>query len=142
MAGYPAVTWLLIRRHSVPAFVRHMAATRAPEFAKRVLWVDVLTMAQREGIQVRVVKLPNWQRARLVRLGQHVFIQVNRAMSRAEQTVHAVHELVHFWRDDPGLACYYSDGGRGDNEEFADIVAWLVTSPAREFVDQLPEREK
>ena len=45
------------------------------------------------------------------------------------------------WRDDPGVPSYYADGKTGGKrDEFADIFAWLVTSPAR--VQVKGEREE
>jgi hypothetical protein len=128
------VTWRWFRRHSVPVFIRRMVP-RHPELARVVLWDDFVRMAQREKIAVRVVALPDAQKARLVRVGQHVFIQLNRLLSRDERTIWGMHELCHFWRDDPGVPCYYGDEhSQEPEEEFADVFAWAVTSYARVHV--------
>lgn len=133
--------WLVVRRHGVTAFIRTMGE-RHPELKRLVLWDDMLRMANREGIFVRTVALPSAVKARLVRCGERAFIQINANLRREEQTIHGMHELVHFWRDDPGVACYYSDEiSQATNEDFADIVAWAVTSPARVHVPGLREED-
>jgi hypothetical protein len=54
-----------------------------------------------------------------------------------------VHELCHYWRDDPGVMSYYSDdvGPSSAREEFADLFAWLVTSPARVHIKGVREED-
>ena len=53
-----------------------------------------------------------------------------------------MHELCHFWRDDPGVPSYHSDGETGGaRDEFADIFAWLVTSPARVHMKGVREED-
>ncbi len=45
-----------------------------------------------------------------------------------------MHELCHFWRDDPGHSCYYvnDDHIPSDSELFADLFALVVTCRAPE----------
>lgn len=120
-----------LRRSSVPLFVRQVAV-RHPELRQVVTFNDMLTIAVRERISVRVVNFPDAQHGRLVRIWGRPFIMLNRQSTRAEQTMAGMHELCHFWRDDPGAVSYFSDGETGGaRDEFADIFAWLVTSPAR-----------
>lgn len=108
-----------------------------PELRDVVQFDAFLRMAQREHVTVRVVELPPQQKGRTVRFAGRVFIQINRAMTRAEQTTTGMHELCHVWRDDPGVAAYYSDSVTGGSCcQFADIFAWFVTSPARPFFDR------
>lgn len=134
MAGHPAVSWRWFRRQSVPSFIRTLVP-RHPELVRVVLWDDFVRIAERERISVRVVAMPEGQKGRLLRIGQHVFIQLNRLLSRDERTAWGMHELCHFWRDDPGVPCYYGDEySQQPREEFADIFAWAVTSPARVYV--------
>jgi hypothetical protein len=130
-----------LRRASVPAFIRRMAA-KHPELERVVSFDDMTRMAQREGIVVRTVDFPASQRGRLMRLWNHPYILLNRAMTRAEQTMDGMHELCHWWRDDPGAASFYSDGETGGpRDEFADIFAWTVTSPAREHLRGVREQD-
>lgn len=138
--------WMLtsreaLRRASVPAFVRRMA-DRHPELQRVVGFKQMLTMAQRDGVIVRLDKMPVHQHGRLVRLWNQPYVLINRRITRAEQTMAGMHELCHFWRDDPGVASYYSDGDTGGaRDEFADIFAWTVTSPARAFIKGVREED-
>lgn len=139
----PARTPLLdrqqLRRRSVPAFIRVMAE-RHPELRRQVGYGEFMAIAAREGIAVRV--LPLSHPARLLRIGDKVFIQLSEHASRKERTVLGMHELCHFWRDDPGQPCYYSDEhDLRPLEEFADVFAWCVTSPARVHVRGLREED-
>lgn len=123
-----------LRRTSVTGFVRRMAE-RHPELRDVVQFRDMFRMAQRDGVLVRLVRFPNSQHGRLARVMGHPFVMINRRSTRAEQTMAGMHELCHFWRDDPGVSSYYSDGETGGpRDEFADIFAWLVTSPARVYI--------
>ena len=122
-------SWRALRRRSVPRFIREMLP-KHPELADVVTWEDFTRMANREGIAVRVVAgLP--RKARLVRFGAHVVVQVSRELTRADRTLWGMHELCHFWRDDPGVMCYHATDGDDESEDFANIFAWTVTSPAR-----------
>lgn len=121
-----SVEW---RKWSVPRFVRKMTE-RHPELARQVLWPGFLAIAQREGVFVRVERLST--AARLLRFGSDVYIQLNRSLEPNARTVFGMHELCHFWRDDPGEPCYYADDySQHPREEFADIFAWYVTTPDR-----------
>lgn len=130
-----------LRRSSVSGFVRRMAE-RHPELTKVVGFREMMAMAKRDGVTVQLVSMPAAQHGQLLRIWGDVFVQINRKLTRAEQTATGMHELCHFWRDDPGVACYYSDGETGGaRDEFADIFAWTVTSPARVHVPGLREED-
>jgi hypothetical protein len=135
------LSWRQIRRRSVPAFLRAMAE-KHPELRRQVLWDDAVRIAQREGVSVRVVPLS--RPARLLRVGAYVCIQVSRSITdRTLRTRYAMHELCHFWRDDPGEPCYYAeeDAVASESEDFADVFAWLTTSPARVHIRGLSDSE-
>jgi hypothetical protein len=108
---------------------------RHPELERQILWPDVVRICERERIFLRVERLA--VNARLLRYGQDVYIQINRLLDQKARTIFAMHELCHFWRDDPGEMCYYADDhSTHPREEFADVFAWFVTSPHRpELVD-------
>lgn len=126
---------LINKRLNIPTFVRTMAA-RHPELRDIVSFDDMVRMAHRDGVAVRSVRLPNWQKGRAFAIGQHMHIRLNRSLSRHEQTVAGMHELCHLWRDGIRLAPYYSDEVTGGAScEFADIFAWYVTSAARPLFD-------
>lgn len=119
------------RRWSVPILVRRLSKQH-PELLRPVVWPDVRVMCHREGIAIYHVAAPF--AGRLLRAGRFVAVQLNRKLSEAERTVVALHELAHFWRDDPGEPAYYLDLGdrrQDPREEFADIFAWYVTTPHR-----------
>ena len=134
--------WRYLRRRSTPALIRHLAK-RHPELVRPCVWDDFVRIAEREEIVVRVVELPPWQQARMVRFGQRPFIQLSKRLTRDERTVVGFHELAHFWRDDPGVACYHAeqDDRCHPREDFADIFAWAVTSPARQHVPGIREED-
>lgn len=120
---------ILVRRPSVARFTRRMAR-RHPELERQVLWSDVQVMCGREGILIQ--RVPMATNARLVRYGPAVGLQLNRQLNEKARTVFAMHELCHFWRDDPGEPCFYADDySKHPREEFADIFAWYVTTPDR-----------
>jgi hypothetical protein len=109
-------------------------AGRHPELHRQVRWSDFEAICAREKIIVRIVALS--RPARLVRFGQHVCIQINRAVhSSMLRTRYGMHELSHFWRDDPGEACYHAEEEwvASESEDFADLFAWQTTSPAGKF---------
>lgn len=116
-------------------------AQRHPELRRPVVWEGFTAIAQREGIRVRVVPLA--RPARLLRIGHRVFIQINESLTRYQRTLYGMHELCHFWRDDPGEPCYYAeeDGVPSAAEEFADIFAWAVTTEARQFIRGIREED-
>lgn len=86
-------------------------------------------MAVREGVRVQL--LPLSRPARLLRLGQHVSIQINRALDMTARARFGMHELCHFWRDDIGQPCYHAEDEwvASELEDFAETFAWVVTSP-------------
>ncbi len=122
------------RRWSVPALVRELAP-RHPELLRPVALDEARAIAQREGIRLIVVRLPERIRGRLVRIGERLWIQIGRHIPKHERHIVIMHELAHFWRDDPGLMTAYMDDETVDPmEEFCEVFAWAVTSPAREYV--------
>lgn len=128
-----------LRRRNVVAFI-HKMARRHPELAHAVTFRQFLTIARRERVTVMI--LPLSRPARLVRIGAHAFIQINKALKPDEQCVYGFHELCHFWRDDPGEACYNAEEDIETPEEhFADVFAWVVTSPARVFIPGLRDED-
>jgi Zn-dependent peptidase ImmA (M78 family) len=131
-----------LRRSSPAALVRKMAE-RHPELRAIVGMPQLLAITDREGILVRFVDYSRSQHARLVRVYDQTFILINRQLSQAEQVMGGVHELCHYWRDDPGVMSYYSDdvGPSSAREEFADLFAWLVTSPARVHIKGVREED-
>lgn len=129
--GRRVIAWQHRRRWSVPVFTARMAGQH-PELGRQVRWADARRIAEREGILIQSVPLS--ADARLLRIGQLPVLQVRRGLGEKARTVAVMHELAHFWRDDPGEAAYYSDEGdrrQDPREEFADIFAWYVTSPHR-----------
>ena len=102
--------------------------------------VEACAMAERERVRIAVTELPECVRGRLIRVFDEVWIRIGRHVPESERHIVIMHELAHFWRDDPGVMCAYCDDQVvNEAEEFADIFAWAVTSPARGFV--LRERE-
>jgi hypothetical protein len=130
------VRWQQRRRWSVPVFVRRMSA-RHPELECQVSWRDAMAIAEREGILVHFVRLST--HGRLLRVGGTPVLQLQRGLSEKSRTIVALHELAHFWRDDPGEPCYYSGTDSQDSrEEFADVFAWYVTTPHRPQLREEP----
>jgi hypothetical protein len=122
-----------MRRRSYIGFLRAMVARGHEELKRPVSWDDAVRIAHREGISVRVVPLS--RPAQLLRIGQRVFAQVSDRIPHEQRARELVHELTHFWRDDPGVACYHSEEEwvESEQEDFANIFAWLVTSPHRDI---------
>jgi hypothetical protein len=113
---------------------------RHPELRRQVTYAEFTTIAAREGIPIRVGRLS--RPARLIRYGHYVEIQLSEDLDHKERTVRGMHELCHFWRDDPGQPCYYADEEVNEPlERFADTFAWFVTSTARPFVRGLREED-
>lgn len=106
-------------------------AVRHPELLRQVHWSDVRTIAAREGLGVR--RLPLSRPGRLVRFGERWEIQLSDELNESERAVVGVHELVHYWRDrmdEPAI--YASEEWEHDpKEDFANLAAWYLTSPAR-----------
>lgn len=129
-----------LRRKSVAHFIR-MIAERHPEMREPVTWEAFEAIAKRERIDVQLGILS--RPGRLIRMGQHVFIQIDRRLTLAQRTTAALHELCHLWRDDPGEVCYHveDDAFVSPAEEFADIFAWVATSPARVFLPGLRDED-
>lgn len=129
-----------LRRKSVPVFIRQMAG-RHRELREPVTYEGFIAIAKREAVSVRVAELS--RPARLIRVGQWPCIQLNRSLGYGQRAVYGMHELCHFWRDDPGEPCYNfeDDALISDAEEFADIFAWVVTSPARIFLPGLRDED-
>lgn len=132
--------WRDVRRYGVLPFI-HRMAKRHPELARPVLWMDFVRMAKRDGVCVRVLELS--RPARLLRYGRDVCIQLRSTSSRSERTVYGMHEMCHVWRDDPGRAFYHAEDEAvgSPSEDFADLFAWVVTSPARIYQPGLREED-
>jgi hypothetical protein len=137
--GVAFVTKAPIQSLGVVEFAKAMSA-RHSELRVTVGWSEFTAMALRDHISVRVVALS--RPARLLRLGNRVGIQLNRDLDRTRQTREGMHELCHYWRDDLGEGCIYSDDEtlQQPREDFAETFAWYVTSPARVFVDGIKRR--
>lgn len=121
------------RRLSVPRLVREQIL-RHPELAVPVTLREARAIAARERVGIVVTPLPNRIRGRLTRVGERVWIHVGRHVPKGEWHIVLMHELAHLWRDDPGIMCAYSDDETVNAmEEFCDVFAWAVTSPAREY---------
>lgn len=119
------------RQAAVIAFVRQKSE-RHPELRRPVAWADVVRIAKRDGVLLRVCRLS--RPARLIRYDRHICIQVNEALARPARALYALHELCHVWRDDPGQGCYHADdeAQSSPSEEFADTFAWMVTSGSQQ----------
>lgn len=144
-AGHPPVSdfvpgWRELRRFDVVPFIHEMAR-RHPELARPVVWIDFVRMAKRDGIRVSVIGLS--RPARLIRFEGCVCIQLRSSLNRSERTKYGMHELCHAWRDDPGRSFYHAEeaGVRSPSEDFADLFAWVVTSPARVYQPGLREED-
>ena len=139
-------SWMLtsrarLRRATVQGFVRTMAE-KHPELQRVVGFREMMAIAKREGVVVKLDRLPEFQHGRLIRLWNQPYVLLNRRITRAQQTMAGMHELCHFWRDDPGVASYYSDGETGGKrDEFADLFAWIVASPARVHIKGVREED-
>ena len=92
-----------LRKRSVPHLIRTLAA-RHPELTEPVTFDGFRAIAKREHITVQLVLLS--RPGRLLRIGEHVFIQLDKRLSVTDRTLAGMHEMCHFWRDDPGEACY------------------------------------
>lgn len=133
--------WLSLRRHDVVRFIQLMVE-RHPELARPVVWDGFVRMAARDGVNVRT--LPLSRPARLLRYGRQVCIQLNRGLSRTARTTYGMHELCHLWRDDPGQSFYHvaeDETLLSESEDFADLFAWVVTSPARVYQPGLRQED-
>src|SRR5689334_20810826 len=107
-------------------------AERHPELLRQLRWSDVRTIARREGIAVRRTALS--RPGRLVRYGQQWEIQVSDELDESARTVVGAHELVHFLRDRMDESAIYAaseEWERDPKEDFANVVAWYLTSPNR-----------
>lgn len=143
MSGYRIESipeWRSLRRHDVVRFI-HQMAKRHPELTSPVVWDGFVRMAARDGIRVRA--LPLSRPARLLRYGRYVCIQLDQRQNRTARTTYGMHELCHAWRDDPGRAFYHADDEvlTPPSEDFADLFARVVTSPARIFLPGLREED-
>lgn len=129
----PFVSRRALRRKSVLRFVAALSE-RHPEMRQTVTWEAFEAIARRERIVVMLGVLS--RPGRLVRIGDHAYIQLDRRQTLAARTTAAMHELCHFWRDDPGEVCYHveDDIESSDAENFADVFAWVTTSPAGVFL--------
>lgn len=115
-------------------FTRRMSLVHG-ELERPVTWGAFCSIAMRCKIAVRILEMSH--PARLVRLGNHVGIQIKRGLDRTLQTRYGMHEMWHFWNDEIREACVYADDEtvRHPREDSADLFAWYVTSPARIFLE-------
>lgn len=104
---------------------------RHPELRRQVHWPDVRVIARREGVRLR--RLPLSRPGRLVRFGRTWEIQISDELDMSARAVVGVHELVHYWRDRMEEPAIYASEEWADDpkEDFANLVAWYLTSPAR-----------
>ena len=117
--------------HEIEAFVRQHAP-RHPELLRQVHWPEVRAIAKRECIAVR--RVPLSRPGRLVRFGGAWEIQISDELDLTARAVVGVHELVHYWRDRLDESAIYSaseEWERDPKEDFANVVAWYLTSPNR-----------
>lgn len=106
-------------------------ATHHLELRQPLAFTDVFSIALREHIPIRVMPLS--RPARLLRLGQHVAIQINALEPSRQWATYGMHELCHYWRDDAGELCYHADVAwlESPSEDFAETFAWHVTQNPR-----------
>lgn len=121
--------------NEIEAFVQEQGA-RHPELLRRVQWPEVRAIATREGVTIRITPLA--RPARLVRYGRTWEIQINEDLNHAARAFYGTHELVHYWRDREDEPTHYAgeDWEHDPKEDFANMVAWYLTSTAREFYDR------
>jgi hypothetical protein len=106
-------------------------AVRHPELRRQIHWPQVRTIARREGVRVR--RLPLSRPGRLVRFGRSWEIQLSDELTPTELAVVGTHELVHYWRDREDESAFYSgeEWEPDSKEDFANLVAWYLTTPHR-----------
>lgn len=121
----------LKRKDYIP-FLHAMARVH-PELKRPVGWVEFIAICQRESITVRVRDLGGGQAAELVRLWGRVFIVINENTEKKERAQLGMHELTHYWRDDPKMPVYYAtaDWRNSPEEDFANVFSWMVTTTPR-----------
>jgi hypothetical protein len=132
---------LVSRRRSVVALARRLAV-RFPQFDRSIGWRDVEEICQREHIAIRVRSLPPGEKGWLVRVDSYVTIRLSRLLTKQEKLWTAVHELCHYFSDDPGEMCRYAADSheQSDTEEFCERFAWYCVDPgAREFLQRWRE---
>jgi hypothetical protein len=106
-------------------------ASEHPELRQPIAFPDVFSIALRENLPIRVMPLS--RPARLLRLGEHVVIQINSREPSRQWATYGMHELCHYWRDDAGELCYHADVAwrESPSEDFAETFAWHVTQNPR-----------
>lgn len=114
----------------IEEFVAQHSA-RHPELLRQVQWPDIRRIAAREGVPVR--RLPLSRPGRLVRFDRRWEIQLSDQLNQTELAVVGAHELVHYLRDrEEEPAIYAGEEWAADPvEDFANLAAWYLTSPAR-----------
>jgi len=132
---------LLVPRPRSVARLHRRYRLRHPELEAPVTWASAQAIAAREHITVRVRTLPGRETGRLVRLGPHVSIHLSRRLPEHDRASVMMHELCHYWSDDPGEMCYFNDEGEPNAvEEFCERFAWYCVDPnAREFLNRWRE---
>jgi len=128
------------KRRSVLALFRRVAG-RHPELEAPVTWRVFEEIAAREHIVVRIRQLPEGRTGMLVRVGDDVVMFLSRLLKPNERLWVAMHEMAHFWADDPGEVCYYNiESDKSESEEFCERFAWYCVDPgAREFLHRWRE---
>lgn len=106
-------------------------STRHEELKRPVALPDMHRMAERERIVIQYLELP--RPARLLRVGEAPYIQINRKEPARLWATYGMHELCHFWRDDPGEPCYHVGASwvASPSEDFAETFSWHVTQNPR-----------
>lgn len=108
--------------HSVSELLRRVLPSH-PELAGQVTWEDVLTVAGREGVRVRVRTLS--RPGRLVGVMGEWEVQVNGCLDDEDRAFVGIHELVHYWCDRREVSGAYP--ANPDAEDFANAVAAHLT---------------
>lgn len=123
-----------LRRLDMFAFLAAIQE-RHPELRSPVTFPEFTRIAHREHITVKIADIS--RPARLLRYGPHFSIRLRRSLDYTARTRFGMHELVHYWRDDIGEACFHADDEwlPSDSEDFAEDFAWLVTCPAFQSLD-------
>lgn len=110
-----------------------LKGARHPELRRRVQWSGVRAIAAREGVHIRVMEMS--RPGRLVSFGDRWEMQISEDLSDGARAFTGVHELVHYWRDREDGATFYAsmEWEPEPREDFANMVAWYLTSSAHEF---------
>lgn len=104
-------------------------------------WRDVQAICEREHISIRIRSLPGAESGRIVRVGEHVSMQLSRQLVDSERAWVGAHELAHYFSDDTAEMCYFDNlADQSPAEEFCERFAWYCVDPgAREFLHRWKE---